>query len=178
MAIKTTLKNLAYSGAVLAGLAGIVGSQFSGCNKTPDNQAYQTYPSETPKNAHTEPKYTLNDFKRLVGKERLEGINGDWKGFEIAEAQKDRSLEELFLIYQNPEEYIKNLKPKAREKYDKFNPEKNLKEYFTVSELEDLQKRVPWRIVPKNKKFTESDKAMLFEFYSWKNFSIGPISLY
>ncbi|MDP2925112.1 MAG: twin-arginine translocation signal domain-containing protein [Nanoarchaeota archaeon] len=102
---------------------------------------------------------SLSKFKNALGKSRLEGMTEEGEK-RLEEEWDDYSLKEkefFYQVYTNPKKAYKKLSKKEKKEYREFNPN-DIKE----TELKELQELVLWKIIPKNKKYSKSDKMMLF----------------
>ncbi|MDP2926390.1 MAG: twin-arginine translocation signal domain-containing protein [Nanoarchaeota archaeon] len=103
-------------------------------------------------------KHTLAEFKSKLGKSRLEGITEeqDKELRDLWDILGDER-EDIYTIYSDTKKYYNKLSKKDKREYDRFNP-KDIKD----TELKEFEEAIPWRLVPKNKKYSKSDKMMLF----------------
>ena len=172
--MKKTLTNILRN-SLLAGSLTLGSIASDGCYKpVAKNYTNATSPTSQEYSEKENKEYvpTLEDFKRVLGKERLEEMTEEEiKRLERLWQSKDRydieNREFLYDIYTRYKGMINDIKkdPEEYEKYQKYNP--------STLEIEEYQKKCPWRLTSKDPKNSEADKLILYLLHklhkeSWK----------
>lgn len=148
---------LKISGSSLA--AGSLGAlTYTGCKSTQYESKIQPKPA-----VKTENQYTLNDFKQALGSERLEGMTKEEnKLLEKLWKELDKEGKEFtYSAYADPNRFHQLLlefnEPDGQYFKEEFDPRKIDKKHLDLYE-----ERTPWKLIPEDNKYTESDKAMIY----------------
>ena len=162
--MKKTLQNI-----VLAGSLGLV-TALNGCS----NDNYKSVSQPTVSREVTEKEDyapTLEDFKRVLGDryipEREDELGRFWKDEVYIEESPEQFAELLIQLYKEPKKIkqkivVDELRRRCEDSYIYSVP---------FSKLKEVQKEIPWRVLPRNYetlsqipedyKFPESDEILI-----------------
>ena len=159
MSFKKSIRNIAYAGITLATLVAASCRPEPAYDSRNSNniprltESYSSSGLKSESKSHTKPKYTLGDFKRVLGDRVIPEREGELEEFWRSEKEDITSLIQLYEGTIKPE--FKD--EKTRKEYEQFNPNS-----LSQLELNDYQRQIPWKIIPKNHKFTEVDKSIIY----------------
>lgn len=140
------------------------------------SDSYKTVPgTSSPKPYSSDLEKALETFKVALGDRILPENELSLDAFfrkEVYTGKNAKLNAELFTaIYETPDKVKEKIKDKElKSKYKSFDPSS-----LSAEELAKIQKELPWRILPKDNKFTESDKLFIFLWKNLKDKSV-PIS--
>jgi len=171
MSFKKSIRNIAYAGITLATLVAASCRPEPAYDSRNSNniprltESYSSSGLKSESKSHTKPKYTLRDFKRVLGDRVIPEREGEleklWHDDSSSNGEKGR--ETLYNIYSDYKKFYGILSESEKKRFDKFNPYE-----INNSELESLQKAIPWKLFQDNK-FSDSDKALLYFIYSFQH---------
>ncbi len=146
----------------LLGAAALGGFVYTTVRSIKEKEVRQNQPyTQTAEDNSQNQKYipTLADFKRALGKERLEGVaDADleelWRN-TLSTENKNK----IHMIYTSPEEYITGLSEEKKISYNAFDISN-----LNSEELTELRRYVPWELKEKTGRPAESDKLFIWFF--------------
>ncbi len=99
---------------------------------------------------------TLEDFKKVLGKERLEGV-ADAELEKSWENENEQSKRIWYQTYEKGDKFLDEVPSKIKEGYAQFDANS-----LNPQELSQYDKMLPWKFKKENNKFSEEDSVALF----------------
>jgi len=156
-----TLRNIVYN-SLLAGSFLIGEFACERYHSYTNHSNVTTQISEEESDKKNEHIPSLEDFKIVLGKERLEEMTeyDNKKLVDFWNKENDDGKRLFYSVYKDSSQVIRNMRENSARIEDSF---KSFDPYsLSSSEIKEYETIIPWKIIPANFNLKDADKTMLF----------------